>query len=100
MTQAVDRASFALTISVMLAMAIPLLLFPEASALALRTAYTRTATKFGWLYILTAISAFSAVVFIGFGPYGRVRLGSDDPEVSTPSWVARLFAAGIGAGMM
>ena len=100
MTQAVDRVNFALTISVMLAMAIPLLLFPEVSALALQTAYTWLATKFGWLYILTAISAFSAVVFIGFGPYGRVRLGSDDPEFSTPSWIAMLFAAGIGAGMM
>ena len=47
MTQAVDRVNFALTISVMLAMAIPLLLFPEASALALQTAYTWLATKFG-----------------------------------------------------
>ena len=33
MTQVVDRVNFVLTFSVMLAMAIPLLLFPEASAL-------------------------------------------------------------------
>ena len=39
MTQAVDRVNFVLTISVMLALAIPLLMFPEASALALQTAY-------------------------------------------------------------
>ena len=44
MTQAVDRVNFVLTLSVMLAMAIPLLLFPEASALALETAYNFVAT--------------------------------------------------------
>ena len=100
MTQAVDRVNFVLTLSVMLAMAIPLLLFPEASALALQTAYNFLATELGWLYILTAISAFGAVVFLAFGPYGRVRLGDDKPEFSTTSWIAMLFAAGIGAGMM
>ena len=100
MTQAVDRVNFVLTLSVMLAMAIPLLLFPEASALALQTAYNFLATELGWLYILTAISAFGAVLFLAFGPYGRVRLGDDTPEFSTASWIAMLFAAGIGAGMM
>ena len=64
MTQAVDRVNFVLTLSVMLAMAIPLLLFPEASALALQTAYNFLATELGWLYILTAISAFGAVLFL------------------------------------
>ena len=63
MTQAVDRVNFILTLSVMLAMAIPLLLFPEASALALETAYNFLATELGWLYILTAIVAFGAVLF-------------------------------------
>ena len=98
MTQAVDRVNFVLTISVMLALAIPLLMFPEASALALQTAYDWLATNFGWLYILTAITAFGAVLFIAFGPYARVRLGDEAPEFSTASWIAMLFAAGIGSG--
>ena len=51
MTQAVDRVNFVLTLSVMLAMAIPLLLLPEASALALQTAYNSLATELGWLYL-------------------------------------------------
>ena len=46
MTQAVDRVN-CLTLSVMLAMAIPLLLFPEASALALQTAYNFLALSLG-----------------------------------------------------
>ena len=100
MTQAVDRVNFILTLSVMLAMAIPLLLFPEGSALALETAYNFLATELGWLYILTAIVAFGAVLFIAFGPYAHVRLGEEAPEFSTASWIAMLFAAGIGAGMM
>jgi BCCT family betaine/carnitine transporter len=100
MAPAVDRVNFVLTLFVMLGLAVPLLLFPEASSLALQTSYDWIAETFGWLYILTAISAFGSVLFIAFGPYAKVTLGKEAPEFSTASWGAMLFAAGIGAGMM
>ena len=100
MALAVDRVNFFLTLVVMLGLAIPLLVFPEASALALQTAYDWIASTFGWLYILTAIAAFAAVLYIALGPHGKVTLGKEKPEFSTMSWGAMLFAAGIGAGMM
>ena len=100
MAPAVDRVNFVLTLFVMLGLAVPLLLFPEASSLALQTSYDWIAETFGWLYILTAISAFGSVLFIAFGPYAKVTLGKEAPEFSTASWRAMLFAAGIGAGMM
>ncbi|MEK9786277.1 MAG: BCCT family transporter, partial [Gammaproteobacteria bacterium] len=77
MAPAVDRVNFVLTLVVMLGLAVPLLLFPEASSLALQTAYDWIAESFGWLYILTAISAFGSVVFIAFGPYAKVTLGKE-----------------------
>ena len=68
MEKSIDRVNFILTLSVMLAMAIPLLLLPEASALVLETAYNFLATELGWLYILTAIVAFCAVLFLHLVP--------------------------------
>jgi len=56
----------------------------------------------GWMY-LALCSAFLVLgAFLAFGPYGGVRLGPDDsrPEFSTLSWLAMLFAGGMGAGLV
>ena len=98
MAAAVDRVNFALTVFAMLGMAIPLMLFPEVSAL-LQAAYDWLAESLGWFYILTAIASFIAVVYVAFGPYAQVRLGEGPPELSTASWIAMLFAA-VLVGMM
>ena len=51
---------------------------------------------------------WSANIFVLFclalvvSPYGKIRLGGDDakPDYSRRSWVAMLFAAGMGIGLM
>ena len=100
MAAAVDRVNFALTVFAMLGMAIPLMLFPELSATLLQAAYDWLAESLGWFYVLTAIASFVAVLYVAFGPYAQVRLGDGPPEFGTVSWIAMLFAAGIGSGMM
>jgi len=39
---------------------------------------------------------------MAFGPYSHIRLGKDEdrPEFSILSWLAMLFAAGMGAGLL
>ena len=39
---------------------------------------------------------------LAFSRYGTIRLGKDTdrPEFSTPSWIAMLFAAGMGVGLL
>jgi glycine betaine transporter len=60
------------------------------------------ATSFGWYYMLlmSAMVIFSVVIAIS--PYGKIRLGRDNekPEFSTASWVAMLFSAGMGIGLV
>ena len=63
-----------------------------------------------WQIISTFDSLFmwSANIFVIFclglalSPYGKIRLGGDDAKAdySTPSWLAMLFAAGMGIGLM
>ncbi|MDO4611134.1 BCCT family transporter [Corynebacterium sp.] len=59
-------------------------------------------TNLGWLFALIATLIVVFVVALGFSKYGAIRLGRDDerPEFSTPSWIAMMFAAGMGIGLM
>jgi glycine betaine transporter len=58
--------------------------------------------NFGWVFILIAVGALALCVFLVIHPWGRIRLGPDDsrPEFSTISWIAMMFAAGLGAGLL
>ncbi len=58
--------------------------------------------NFGWAFILIAVGALAMCVFLVIHPWGRIRLGPDDsrPEFSTVSWIAMMFAAGLGAGLL
>jgi len=57
---------------------------------------------FGWLYLLSGVGAILFCLWLSFGKFGQIKLGeeSESPEFSTPHWVAMMFTAGIGAGLM
>jgi len=56
----------------------------------------------GWLYLLLTTLFVGLVAWLALGPYGKIRLGPDDskPEFTTASWLAMLFAGGMGAGLV
>jgi choline/carnitine/betaine transport len=58
--------------------------------------------NFGWAFVLIALGALVFCIVVAISPYGRIRLGPDDsrPEFRTISWVAMMFAAGLGLGLM
>ncbi|MGX1694755.1 BCCT family transporter [Microbacterium keratanolyticum] len=61
-----------------------------------------TTEYFGWLFGALAVVVIVFMLIIGYGRTGGIRLGADDeePEFSTVSWVAMLFSAGIGIGLL
>ena len=92
--------NFGLSVSVLLGLTLPLLVFPSETAAVLAVIYAWIANTFGWFYILTGAATLALVLYIAFSRYGVIRLGSEDPEFPTLSWVGMLFAAGIGSGML
>lgn len=56
----------------------------------------------GWLFILASTVFVFFIVSIAISKFGHIRLGKDaeKPEFSTPSWIAMMFAAGMGIGLM
>jgi NADH:ubiquinone oxidoreductase subunit 5 (subunit L)/multisubunit Na+/H+ antiporter MnhA subunit len=56
----------------------------------------------GWLFVLTASGFVVFVLWLALGRYGNIPLGRDDeePEFHGVSWVAMMFSAGMGIGLM
>lgn len=60
------------------------------------------ATTFGWYYLWLMTALVIITVVIAVSPYGKIRLGKnyERPDFSTPSWIAMLFSAGLGIGLV
>ncbi|MBD7988852.1 BCCT family transporter [Luteimonas sp. Sa2BVA3] len=56
----------------------------------------------GWMYLLIVFLTLTFLAWLAFGPAGRLRIGGRDaePEFSGPTWLAMLFAAGMGIGLV
>jgi choline-glycine betaine transporter len=58
--------------------------------------------SFDWLIVLSCTAFLIMCFVLAFGRFGAIRLGSQDetPQFSMPSWLAMLFAAGMGTGLV
>ncbi|WP_336037590.1 BCCT family transporter [Halobacterium yunchengense] len=71
-----------------------------------RTVYTNVFDfinkHFGWFYIFAVNVFIIALVYFALSKYGKIRLGGveADQEFSTFAWMAMLFSAGMGIGLM
>jgi choline/carnitine/betaine transport len=56
----------------------------------------------GWLFVLAATGFVVFALWAALSRYGRIPLGRDGekPEFRTVSWVAMMFSAGMGIGLM
>nr|WP_281290241.1 BCCT family transporter [Saccharopolyspora dendranthemae] len=56
----------------------------------------------GWGFVLAATGFVIFALFLAISKYGRIPLGRDDegPEFRTVSWIAMMFSAGMGIGLM
>ena len=66
------------------------------------TALDWTVTNTGWLFVVLASAFVVFVIWLAAGRFGTIPLGTDDeePEFRTVSWVAMMFSAGMGIGLM
>lgn len=65
-------------------------------------AYNWVTSNLSWLFSAVATIVLFSLLALAFTRYGKIPLGKDGekPEFSTFSWVAMLFAAGLGIGVM
>ena len=56
----------------------------------------------GWFYVLSVATVLVVTLYLGISRFGEIRLGPDhaQPAYSLPTWLAMLFSAGMGIGLM
>ena len=98
----IDWPSFIACVAIIVVVGLTLLVAPDAAAARLDAIYEFIAVEFGIFYLLASVAAIGFLVWLAASRFGNVRLGDDDsePEFRTLSWVAMLFCAGVGAGLM
>nr|GLK42025.1 choline transporter [Rhodococcus wratislaviensis] len=59
-------------------------------------------TDMGWLFVLSASGFVLFSLWLAFSKFGQIPLGKDgeQPEFRTVSWIAMMFSAGMGIGLM
>ena len=75
---------------------------PEGLGTLAASAVTAQFDSRGWFIMLEASGLLLVALYLAVSRFGDVRLGPDDaePEFSTPAWIAMLFAAGMGVGLL
>ena len=79
-----------------------ILIVPEQTQALLNQAKTSIFANFSWFYVLTFSVFLGFLLILSVSSLGNIKLGQDEeePEFSFLSWLAMLFAAGMGVGLM
>jgi choline-glycine betaine transporter len=98
----IDWPSFATCAAIIAVAGLFLLVSADTARAMLQSLYDYIAIEFGIFYLLASVAAISFLVWLAASRFGNVRLGDSGtrPEFPTLSWVAMLFCAGVGAGLM
>ena len=77
-------------------------IFPNLMSEALTTIQNAIYKNLSWVYILLVSFFLIFLLILAFSKIGNIRLGAENssPQYSFFSWIAMLFAAGMGIGLM
>ncbi len=78
------------------------LIFQEDAEKIFKAARVWLTTNLDWLFMGTVNLIFLFCLIVALSPLGKIRLGGADakPEYSNLTWLAMLFAAGVGIGLL
>ncbi|GAA1883844.1 choline BCCT transporter BetT [Paeniglutamicibacter psychrophenolicus] len=93
---------FIISAVIILAFSLWAIVVPDNAATAMAAAVAWISTNLGWFYVVTVTLVVLFVLWVAFSKEGSVRLGPDHsrPQYNLFTWVAMLFAAGVGIDML
>ncbi|MFA6851330.1 MAG: BCCT family transporter [Selenomonadaceae bacterium] len=91
-----------LAVGLLIAMVIPIVVFPDVSAAVINVFYSVMTLNLPWLFMLIAFLSAVFAVFIMFSKYGDIRLGGPDakPHYKFFTWAAMNMCSAAGAGIL
>ena len=98
----IDKFTFFGTLFILIAVTLPLVVFPEQGAEWVAATKTFVTNKFGGAYLAFGVLSLVFVTYICCSDIGNIKLGKaeDDIEFKTGSWAAMMFCGGIGASIL
>lgn len=93
---------FRLSLFLVMALAFIAGLAPQSFEAASSAALAQVIEHAGWLYLVIVFLTLVFLGYLAFGPMGGLRIGGRDaePEFSKGAWLAMMFAAGMGIGLV
>jgi BCCT family betaine/carnitine transporter len=98
----VDKAVYYPSVFITLFLAFYFVLNPESSLKHLNKVFSYMTNELGWTYIWFTLAAFGGALYLIFGKYGNVKLGTkeDKPDFSKFSWIGMIFTASTGSSLL
>ena len=98
----IDPAVFGIAVGISVLFVLWGVFFTDNLTVVAKTVLDYVISTYGWVFILATFGFLLFVVYLAFSRYGKVRLGGDEdrPEFSTAAWIAMMFSAGMGIGLM
>jgi choline/carnitine/betaine transport len=98
----VDKVVFGVSAALMVAFIAWGVLGTDSLSTVASTVLGGIMTGGGWAFVLAASGFVVFALWLAISKYGRIPLGRDDegPEFRTSSWIAMMFSAGMGIGLM
>ncbi|RAZ81192.1 BCCT family transporter [Planococcus halotolerans] len=93
---------FYVSFIIVIALVLAGVFMPETLQAWSSTALSWVQRSFSWFYMLVTTFFVVMALFLGFGPYRKMRLGKPDeePEYSFYTWIGLIFAGGMGVGLV
>nr|WP_216629800.1 choline BCCT transporter BetT [Brevibacterium renqingii] len=87
---------------IILAFSVWAMVMPSSAQSTMKMAVDWIAENLGWFYVVTVTVVIGFVLWVALSKEGSVRLGPDHsrPQYNLFTWVAMLFAAGVGIDML
>jgi len=101
-SQPVDRVIFGVSAALVVAFVVWGVVSTDTLSSVSAAVLAAVITGGGWAFVLVASGFVVFALWLAFSRYGKIPLGADDeaPEFRTVSWIAMMFSAGMGIGLM
>ncbi|WP_182359115.1 BCCT family transporter [Tomitella gaofuii] len=100
--KAIDPVVFWIALGLILVFVVLGAVFPDETGRVAGTALDWVIANLGWAFILAVAGFVTFTLWLALSRYGRIPLGQagDKPQFSNVSWIALMFAAGMGVGLV
>lgn len=93
---------FPVSLVIIVAFVSATIVFGEQASAVYNTVFNVINERFSWFYILVVDLFIVTILYFAFSKYGHIRIGGveAEKEFSDVAWMAMLFSAGMGIGLM